>query len=63
MKDPQNCASHQKRNGCKKCYPIDECKNPGCKKKNVPTDTLKNANLMKNANLEQVAPTAMLRSQ
>ena len=31
--------------------------------KNVPTDILKNANLMKNANSEQVAPTTMLRSQ
>ena len=36
MKDPQNCASHQKRNGCKKCHPIDECKNPGYKKKECP---------------------------
>ena len=31
-------------------------------KKNVPTDILNNGNLMKNANLEQVAHTAMLRS-
>ena len=32
-------------------------------KKNVPEDTLKSANLMMNANLEQFAPIAMLRSQ
>ena len=32
-------------------------------KKNVLTYILKNAYLMKNADLEQIAPTAMLRSE
>ena len=46
----------------KNVIPLMNVKIKAVNKKNVPTDTLKNANLMKNANLEQVAPTAMLRS-
>ena len=53
----------KKENGCKNFHPIDECKIQGCKQKNVPEDTLKSANLMMNADLEQFAPIPMLRSQ
>ena len=58
-----NCRYTKKENGCKNCHPIDECKIQGCKQKNVPEDTLKSANLMMNANLNQFAPILMLRSQ
>ena len=42
--------------------PLLSVKIKAVNKKNVPTEIQKNANLMKNADLEQVAPTAMLRS-
>jgi hypothetical protein len=42
--------------------PLLSVKIKAVKKKNVPTDIQKNANLMKTADLEQVATTAMLRS-
>ena len=56
------CLYTKKESGCRNFHPIIECKNQGSKQKNVTTDIQKNANMMKNADLEQVAPTAMLRS-
>ena len=57
------CQYTKKENGCKNFHPIVECKIQGGKQKNVLEDTLKRSNLEMNADLEQIAPLPMLRSQ